>query len=88
MKLGSDDLSTADDIITAPMTVAPGEDDAEISGTDGTVTATDYHFGVDVAPDASTLTFNNDSDTQFHLCCWSTSERMIRPSWRASCPNS
>ena len=66
LKLGSDDLSTADDIITAPLTVGSGEDDAELSGTDGTVTATDYHFDVDVASGGSTLTFNNDSDTQFH----------------------
>jgi hypothetical protein len=66
LKLGSDELSTADDIVTAPLTVGSGEDDVEVSGTDGTITATDYHFDVDVAPDATTFTFNNDSDTQFH----------------------
>lgn len=66
LKLGSDEPSTAADIITAPLTVTSGVDGAEITGTDGTITATDYHFTVEAAAGASTLTFNNDSDDQFH----------------------
>ena len=53
--------STVDDIITAPLTVGPGEDGAEISDADGTMTATDYAFSVDVTPGESIVTFNNDS---------------------------
>lgn len=60
-----DRTSTVDDIVTAPMTVGAGEDGAEITA-DGTVTATDYEFEVDVAAGESIFTFNNDSTEQFH----------------------
>ena len=61
-----DRTSTAEDIITAPLTVGPGEDGAEITNTDGTITATDYAFSVDVTPGESIVTFNNDSASEFH----------------------
>ena len=58
--------STADDIITAPLTVGPGEDGAQITDTDGTITSTDYAFSADVSPGASIITFKNDSANEFH----------------------
>ena len=61
-----DRTSTAEDIITAPLTVGAGEDDAAITGTDGTITSTDYAFSVDVSPGESIVTFTNDSAEQFH----------------------
>ena len=61
-----DRTSTAEDIITAPLTVGPGQDDAEITNTDGTITASDYAFNADVTPGESIITFNNQSANQFH----------------------
>ena len=61
-----DRTSTVDDIITAPLTVGPGEDGAEITDTDGTMTATDYAFSADINPGESIITFNNDSANEFH----------------------
>ena len=58
--------STAEDIITAPLTVGPGEDGAEITNTDGTFTATDYAFSVEASPGGSIMTFNNDGANEFH----------------------
>ena len=61
-----DRTSTADDIITVPLTVGPGEDGAQITDTDGTITSTDYAFSADVSPGESIITFNNDSANEFH----------------------
>jgi hypothetical protein len=58
--------STPEDIVTAPLTVGAGEDGASVEGGDGTITATDYAFSVDASAGGSTLTFNNDSEEQFH----------------------
>ncbi len=60
-----DRTSTADDIVTTSLTVGAGDDGADISA-DGTVTATDYHFDIDVAAGEPIVTFNNDSTKQFH----------------------
>jgi hypothetical protein len=58
---------TAEDIITAPLTVGPGDDDAVIPPTDGgSIRAGDYLFDVDVTAGGSTVTFTNSSDNQFH----------------------
>ena len=61
-----DRTSTAEDIITAPLTVGPGEDGAAITNTDGTMTATDYGFSVDATPGESIITFTNESASEFH----------------------
>jgi hypothetical protein len=58
--------STADDIVTAPLTVTEGDDAAELPAADGTVTSTDYEFAVDVTAGASTVNFVNESQEQFH----------------------
>ena len=58
--------STADDIITTPVTVGPGETDAALPEADGTITATDYAFDVDVPAGEATINFANDSTEQFH----------------------
>ncbi len=58
--------STADDIVTAALTVGPGNDDAVIPPTDGAIRAGDYLFDVDVSAGGSTVTFTNSSDNQFH----------------------
>ena len=59
--------STADDIVTANLTVGPGDDDAVIPETDGgAIRAGDYLFDVDVTAGGSTVTFTNSSDNQFH----------------------
>ena len=58
--------STADDIVTAALTVGPGNDDAVIPPTDGSIRAGDYLFDVDVSAGGSTVTFTNSSDNQFH----------------------
>jgi hypothetical protein len=58
--------STADDIVSANMTVGAGDDDAEIEGADGTIESTDYAFTVDVPTGPATIRFNNASDQQFH----------------------
>ena len=41
--------STAEDILTAPLTVGPGDDDAVIPETDGRIRAGDYLFDADVS---------------------------------------
>ena len=62
-----DHPSTAEDLVTAPLTVGPGDDDAVIPETDGgAIRAGDYLFDVDVAAGGSTVTFTNSSDNQFH----------------------
>lgn len=58
--------STAEDIVTATLTVGPGDNTAEIPDTDGTITAGDYLFAVDVSAGGSTVTFSNSSAEQFH----------------------
>jgi hypothetical protein len=58
---------TADDIVTAPLTVGAGDDDAAIPPTDGgSIRAGDYLFDADVSGDGPTITFTNSSDNQFH----------------------
>ena len=55
------------DIITAPLTVGPGDDDAVIPATDsGSIRAGDYLFDADVSAGGTTVTFTNSSDNQFH----------------------
>lgn len=61
-----DRTSTAEDIITAPLTVGSGEDGAKITNTDGAITSTDYAFSVDVTPGESIVTFTNESANEFH----------------------
>jgi hypothetical protein len=58
--------STAEDIITAPLTVGPGDDEATITETDGTVTSTDYDFSIDVTAGETIVSFTNNSANQFH----------------------
>ena len=59
--------STVDDIITAPLTVGPGDDDAVIPATDGgSIRAGDYLFDADLTGTGSTVVFTNSSDNQFH----------------------
>jgi len=58
--------STAEDVVTAPLTVGPGEDGAAITNTDGTITATDYAFSVDATLGGSIMTFSNESANEFH----------------------
>jgi hypothetical protein len=58
--------STAEDIVTAPLTVTEGDDAAELPTADGTITSRDYEFTVDVAAGASTVNFVNESQEQFH----------------------
>lgn len=49
----------------SPATVT-GEAGGELPETDGTITARDYGFEVDVAASAGTFTFRNDGPDQFH----------------------
>ena len=58
--------STAEDILTATMTVGPGDDNAVIPDTNDQIRAGDYLFAADIVPCDSTLTFTNSSDNQFH----------------------
>ena len=59
--------STVDDIVTATLTVGPGDDDAVIPDQDsGAIRAGDYLFDVDVVAGGSTVRFTNSSDNQFH----------------------
>lgn len=58
--------STPHDIVTTPVTVAEGDGDAEPPDADGTVTATDDDFEVDVQEGSSTVNFFNDSSAQLH----------------------
>jgi hypothetical protein len=61
-----DDL-TADDIVTAALTVGAGDDDAVIPPTDGgSIRAGDYLFDADVSGRGTTITFTNSSDNEFH----------------------
>ena len=59
--------ATADDVKVTPLTVGPGNDDATIPPTDGSIRAGDYLFDVDVAAGGKTVTFTNTSDNQFHF---------------------
>lgn len=61
-----DRTSTAEDIITASLTVGSGEEGAEITNTDGTITSTDYAFSIEVTAGESLVTFTNDSANEFH----------------------
>lgn len=55
------------DIITAALTVGPGDNDAVIPPTDGgSIWAGDYLFNADVTARGTTVTFTNSSDNQFH----------------------
>jgi len=58
--------STAEDIITATMTVGAGDDNAVIPDTNDEIRAGDYVFDADIVPCDSTITFTNSSDNQFH----------------------
>jgi hypothetical protein len=63
----ADEDVTPDSILTAALTVGPGDDDAVIPPTDGgTIRAGDYLFDADVSGGGSTVTFTNSSDNQFH----------------------
>ena len=42
--------STAEDILTRPLTVAEGDNDASLPDANGTITARDYAFETDVSP--------------------------------------
>ena len=54
-------------IMTAPLTVGPGDDDAVIPPTDGgSIRGGDYLFDADISTGGSTITFTNSSDNQFH----------------------
>ena len=70
--------STVDDIITAPLTVGPGDDDAVIPATDGgSIRAGDYLFDADLTGAGSTVAFTNSSDNQFHhvvVCDFGTND--------------
>jgi hypothetical protein len=58
--------STAEDVVTSPLTVAGGDDDAELPDADGTITASDYAFEVDLSAGPSTVNFVNDGPDQLH----------------------
>jgi hypothetical protein len=58
--------STAEDLILAPLTVAGGTPDAQLPEADGTVTATDYRFDVDIPAGEATVNFSNDSEKEYH----------------------
>jgi plastocyanin len=45
-----------------PLTVTAGEDDAALPDADGSITAHDYTFDVDVTPDDDTVNFTNTGD--------------------------
>ena len=45
-----------------PLTVTAGQDDAALPESDGTITAHDYTFDVDVTPDDETINFLNTGD--------------------------
>lgn len=58
--------STLEDITTAPLIVTAGGDDATLPEGDGSITASDYEFEVDVPGGGGTITFTNASEEQFH----------------------
>ena len=59
--------STAEDILTAPLTVGPGDSDAVIPETGRPHSrAGDYLFDAEVSAGGTTVTFTNSSDNQFH----------------------
>jgi hypothetical protein len=59
--------STVNDLVTAPLTVGPGDNDAVIPATNGgRILAGDYLFDADLTGGGSTVTFTNSSDNQFH----------------------
>jgi hypothetical protein len=56
---------TPPEFAVTSLTVTEGDDGAELPDTDGTITAVDYGFEVDVQAGDS-FTFRNDSSQQFH----------------------
>ena len=63
----TDPAEEGGDLITAALTVGPGDDDAVIPATDsGSIRAGDYLFDADVSAGGTTVTFTNSSDNQFH----------------------
>lgn len=58
--------STAVDMVTATMTVGPGDGGAVIPDTDNHIRGGDYLFDMDIVPCDTTFTFTNSSDNQFH----------------------
>ena len=57
--------STAEDVVTSSLTVTEG-DDASLPDADGTITAADYSFEVDVSAGLGTINFVNEGPDQFH----------------------
>jgi hypothetical protein len=56
-----------EEIITAPMTVGPGDNDAVVPAQDsGSIRAGDYLFDADAVAGGSMARFTNSSDNQFH----------------------
>lgn len=62
---GDDEEEAPPEFVVVPLTVTDSEDDGELPETDGTITAVDYGFEVDVQAGDS-FTFRNDSSEQFH----------------------
>jgi hypothetical protein len=56
---------TPPEVVVSALTVTEGDDEGQLPETDGTITAVDYSFEVDVQAGDS-FTFRNDSDQQFH----------------------
>ncbi len=56
---------TPPEVVVTALTVTEGDDGGELPETDGTITALDYGFEVDVQA-GSSFTFRNDSSQQFH----------------------
>ena len=56
---------TPGELVIAPLTVTESEGEGQLPETDGTITATDYSFEVDVQAGDS-FTFRNESSEQFH----------------------
>ncbi len=49
-----------------PLTVTAGDADAELTGTEGSITASDYTFDVDVTAGEHTIAFTNEGPDQIH----------------------
>ena len=58
--------ATPDDIVTAPMTVAAGDDDAELPEADGTIVAEDYRYDIDIPAGGGTINFANIGPDEMH----------------------
>ncbi|WP_421121631.1 hypothetical protein ACE2AJ_09645 [Aquihabitans daechungensis] len=58
--------STQDDLVMSSLTVGPGTDGAALPESDGSVTASDYRFDVDIPAGEATITFTNESEKQYH----------------------